>query len=108
MYPARVENRDIVYDTCVRMEPRASPEPSTLLRDEGPHGPQYNQRSIQLDPAHPQSVVGPHKRNAGILVAQEDVDEAVNKATTAQLKDEAALQRATQADRAANEIGQSK
>ena len=34
MYPTRVKIRATVYDTCARMEPRATSEPSTLLCDE--------------------------------------------------------------------------
>ena len=38
----------------------------------------------------PPAMVDPHKRIAGVLVAQDDVDEAVNKAADAQLEVEAA------------------
>ena len=49
----------------------------------------------------------PHGHNAGVLVAQDDVDEAVNRDADAQLEAEAALGSATQADKTASEIRQS-
>ena len=48
-----------------------------------------------------------HERRAGVLVAQDDVDEAVKKSADAQLKTEAAHERAEKAERSANEIWQS-
>ena len=101
------KSRAIAHDTCVRMKPRASPHPSKLLRDEGPLGPQYSQRPSILGPPHPRAVVNPHERRAGVLVAQDDVDEAVNKANDAHLEAEAANERADKAERTANEIRQS-
>ena len=50
----------------------------------------------------------PHERSASVLVDQEDVDEAVNKSSDAQIEAEAAHERAEKAERAANETRQSK
>ena len=90
----------ILYDTCARMEPLASYKPSKLLR----HDPQYNQRSSDLGPPHPRTVVDPHEYRAGVIVAQDDVGEAVNKVADAQLEAGATLQRAEKTERSANEI----
>ena len=49
-------------------------------------------------------MVDSHKRRAGILVSQDDVDEAVNKAADAQLEAEAAHERAKKAERTANDF----
>ena len=46
----------------------------------------------------------PHERSAGVLVAQEYVDDAVNKAADVEVEAEAASERAAQAKRTANEI----
>ena len=73
MYPARVEI-----------------EPSKLFRDESHCDPQYSQRPSELVPPHPQSVVDPHERRAGVLDSQDDINEAVNKAAKAHLEAEAA------------------
>ena len=104
MYPARVETRAIAHDTFARMEPRASSEPSKLLRDESSRDPQYSQRPNELVPPHPQSVVGSHERRAGVLVAQDDADESVNRAADAQLDVEAANERVEKAEITVNEI----
>ena len=47
-----------------------------------------------------------HERRASVLVAQDDVEEAVNKTTDAQLEAETALERAEKAERTAKEIRQ--
>ena len=74
---------------------------------EGPrdlrYGPQANASGLQ----HQRAEEGPRDGNAGVLVAQDDVDEAVNKSADAQLEAEAALERAAQAERTASEIRQS-
>ena len=49
----------------------------------------------------------PHERRAGVLVDQDDVDEAVNKMANAQIEAEAAQERVEKADKTANEIRQS-
>ena len=87
------------------MGPHASPDPSKLLCDECLSDPQYNQRPSELDPPHPRAVVD--ERRAGVLVAQDDVDEALNKAANDQLEDESAHERAKKAEIIANEIRQS-
>ena len=104
MYSAIVETRAIVRDTCVRMDARASLEPSKLLRYEGPRERQYNQRPKKLGPPHPRAVVDPEERKTGVLV---DVYEAVNKAADAQLEGEAAHESAKKAERSAKKIRQS-
>ena len=86
------------------MGPHASPDPSKLLCDECLRDPQYNLRPSELDPPHPRAVVDSHERRAGVLVAQADVDEAVNKAADAQLEAEAAHERAKKAERTANDF----
>ena len=53
-------------------------------------------------------VVGPHDGNSGVLVAQDDIDEAANKSADARLEAKDALERAAQAERTASEIRQSK
>ena len=53
-------------------------------------------------------MLGPRGDNAGVLVAQYDLDEAVNKAVDDQLEAENALERAAQAEKTASEIRQSK
>ena len=68
----------------------ASPEPSTLLREEGFRDP----RSSELGPPHPRAMMEPHECSAGVMVAHDDVDEAVNNATDPQLEAEAALESA--------------
>ena len=86
------------------MGPHASPDPSKLLCDECLRDPQYNQRPSELDPPHPRAVVDSHERRAGVLVAQDDVDEAVKKADDAQLEAEAANERNEMSERTAKEI----
>ena len=87
MYPARVDT-----------------EPSKLFRDESPRDPQYSQRPSKLVPPHPQSVLDPHERRAGVLVSQDDVDEAVKKKAKAHLEAKAAHERAQKVKRTAIEI----
>ena len=74
---------------------------------EGLHNQRYDPRFRAPGLPHPQAVVGPREGNAGVLVAQEDVDEAVNKDADAQLEAEAALECAAQAERITSEIPQS-
>ena len=50
----------------------------------------------------------PHERSFGVLVAHDNVDEAVSKTSDSQLEFEAALERAEKAERIANEIQQLK
>ena len=49
-------------------------------------------------PPHPRAVVDPHESRAGVLAAQYDVDEAVNKYADSQLEAEAAYERDDKAD----------
>ena len=77
------------------------------LRDEGPRDPINVPRTSASNLPRPQAVVGPRDGTAGVLVAQDDVDAAVNKAVDAQLDTEAALDRAARAKRTASEIRQS-
>ena len=49
----------------------------------------------------------PHERRAGVLVAQDYVDEAMNKAAYAQLEAEAANEGDEKAERTANGVQQS-
>uniref|UniRef100_A0AAV1U5I4 Uncharacterized protein n=1 Tax=Peronospora matthiolae TaxID=2874970 RepID=A0AAV1U5I4_9STRA len=78
-----------------------------LFRDEGPRDPINVPRSSASGLPRPQAVVGPHDGNAGVLVAQDDADAAVNKDVDAQLDDGAALVRAARAEITASEIRQS-
>ena len=71
------------------MEPCASTEPSTLLWDESPRDIQCNLRSNELGPSHPRAVVDSHELIDGVLVAQDDADEAANKAADAEVDAEA-------------------
>ena len=50
---------------------------------------------------HPQAVEDPHECRVHVLIAQDDVDQATNRASDAQLKADESLERAAQA---ANEI----
>ena len=50
--------------------------------------------SSKLDLPNPQAVMGSHGDNVGVLAAQADLNEAVNKAVDAQLEAESALERA--------------
>ena len=84
------------------MGPHASPDPSKLLCDECLSDPQYNQRPSELDPPHPRAVVD--ERRAGVLVAQDDVDEAVNKAADAQIEAEAVHERNEMSEKTVKEI----
>uniref|UniRef100_A0AAV1VM20 Uncharacterized protein n=1 Tax=Peronospora matthiolae TaxID=2874970 RepID=A0AAV1VM20_9STRA len=77
------------------------------FRDEGPRDPVNAPQFSASGLPRPQAVVDPHDGTAGVLVAQDDVDAAVNKAVDAQLEAEAALDLAARAERAANEIRQS-
>ena len=77
------------------------------FRDEGPRDPTNVPRSSASDLPRPQAAVGPRDGNTGDLVAQDDIDAAVNKAADAQLEAEAALDRAARAERTASEIRQS-
>ena len=52
-------------------------------------------------------MLDPKEHRDGVLVAQDDVAEAVNKAADAQLEAEAAHERAKKAEQTANEIRQS-
>ena len=72
---------------------RATRELTMPLRKEDPRESRYVSRFSELDFPNPQAVVGPRGDNAGYMVAQEDIDEAANKAVDAQLGDENALQR---------------
>ena len=85
-YPARMETRAIVRDTCAGMESRASPEPSRLLRNDDFRDSKCNQRSSELGSLHLQAMVDPHEHRSSVVVAQDDVDEAANKAADAQLE----------------------
>ena len=93
MYHARVDTRAIAHNACARMKHCASLEPSKLLRDDGLRDPQYNQRPSKICPPHPRAVVDPHERRASVLVAQNEVDEAVNKAVDVHLEAETAHER---------------
>ena len=61
----------------------------------------------KFGPSHPRAVVDTHERRAGVLVAQDDVDQAVNIVSNAQLEAEAAHERAEKAEKITNEIRQS-
>uniref|UniRef100_A0AAV1TXR1 Uncharacterized protein n=1 Tax=Peronospora matthiolae TaxID=2874970 RepID=A0AAV1TXR1_9STRA len=106
-YPARVETRANVHDTCARLEPRAHGVTTISFCDEDPRDPISVPRSSASDPPRPQAVVGPRDVTAGVLVAQDDVDTALNKAVDAQLEAEAAFDRSARAERAASETRQS-
>uniref|UniRef100_A0AAV1UT86 Uncharacterized protein n=1 Tax=Peronospora matthiolae TaxID=2874970 RepID=A0AAV1UT86_9STRA len=107
-YPARVDIRASVHNTCARLEPRAHGVVKMSFRDEGPRDPINAPRSSASDLPLPQAVMGPRDGNAGVLVAQNDVDAAVNKAVDAYLEAEAALDRAARAKRTPSEIRHSK
>uniref|UniRef100_M4B8C5 Uncharacterized protein n=1 Tax=Hyaloperonospora arabidopsidis (strain Emoy2) TaxID=559515 RepID=M4B8C5_HYAAE len=68
---------------------------------------QYDPLSSAPGLSHRQAAVGSRGDNAGVLVAQDDVDEAVNRATNTQLEAETALERAAQEKKTASEIRQS-
>ena len=68
---------------------------------------QYDPLSSTPGLPHRQAAVVPRGDNAGVLAAQDDVDEAVNRAADAQLEAEADLERAAQAEKTASEIRQS-
>ena len=70
-------------DACARMQHCASFEPPKLLRDDGLRDPQFNQRSSELGPFHLSAVEDPHESRASVLVAQEEVYIAANKAADA-------------------------
>ena len=53
---------------------------------------------------HSRAVKDPSESRAGVLVAQDDVDEAVKKADDAQLEAEAANERNEMSERTAKEI----
>ena len=78
-----------------------------MFSREGPCDPKHDPRSSE--PVHPlsQTVRGRHEGNVGVLVAQDDVDEALNKVTNDQQEAEAALERYSQAERTASGIRQS-
>ena len=82
------------HGTCARVESRASPEAAVALHGEVPREPRYDPQSIVPGLPRPQAVVSPRDGNTGFLVAQDDVDQAVNKAADAQLEAEADLERA--------------
>ena len=65
---------------------------------------QYDPLSSAPGLPHRQAAVGPRGDNTSVLVAQNDVDEAVNRAPDTQLGAEAALERAAQAEKTASEI----
>uniref|UniRef100_A0AAV1UTH2 Uncharacterized protein n=1 Tax=Peronospora matthiolae TaxID=2874970 RepID=A0AAV1UTH2_9STRA len=77
------------------------------FRDEGPRDPINVLLSSASDLPRPQAVLGPRDGNAGVLVAQDDVDAAVNKAVYAQLEAETASECAARAERTASYIRQS-
>ncbi|CAI5730835.1 unnamed protein product [Peronospora farinosa] len=89
------------------MEPRASHEPTAVLVVEGPRDPQCGLQSSAPVPPHQQAKEGPRDGNAGFLVAQEDVNQAMNRAADAHLEPEAAFGRAAQAERTTSETRQS-
>ena len=107
MYPARVESQAIASGTYAREESRATHGPTMSYHGEGPRDLRYDPQANAPGLQHQRAVEGPREGNAGVLVAQDDVDEAVNKAADAQLEAEAALERAAQAERTASEIRQS-
>uniref|UniRef100_M4BVY0 Uncharacterized protein n=1 Tax=Hyaloperonospora arabidopsidis (strain Emoy2) TaxID=559515 RepID=M4BVY0_HYAAE len=105
--PARVETQASVCDTGARLVPRASRGTMMLRQWMYPCDQQYDLLSSAPGLPHRQAEVGPRGDNAGVLVSQEDVDEAVNRAVDAQLAAEAALEHAAQAETTASEILQS-
>uniref|UniRef100_M4BT11 Uncharacterized protein n=1 Tax=Hyaloperonospora arabidopsidis (strain Emoy2) TaxID=559515 RepID=M4BT11_HYAAE len=108
--PARVETRASVCDTSARSVPRTSLGPMMLRQWMDLCDQQYNPLSSAPGLPHRQAAVGPHGYNADVnivLVVQDDVDEAVNRAADSQLEAEAALERAAQAEKTASEICQS-
>ena len=60
-----------------------------VLWDDSPRDIQCNLRSNELVPLHSRAVVDSHERSAGVLVAQDDADEATNKAADAEVESEA-------------------
>ena len=60
-----------------------------VLWDDSPRDIQCNLRSNELVPLHSRAVVDSHERSAGVLVAQDDADEATNKAADAEVEAEA-------------------
>ena len=62
-----------------------------MLWDESPRDIQCNLRSNELGPSHPRAVVDSHELIDGVLVAQDDADEAANKAADAEVEAEASL-----------------
>ena len=60
-----------------------------MLWDESPRDIQCNLRSNELGPSHPRAVVDSHELIDGVLVAQDDADEAANKAADAEVEAEA-------------------
>ena len=89
MYLAWVETHATINDSCARIEPCAFPKPSTLLRDESPRDIKCNLRSKELSHPLPRAVVDPHERSACVLAAQNDVNEAANKAADDEVEAEA-------------------
>ncbi|CAI5711501.1 unnamed protein product [Peronospora effusa] len=69
--------------------------------------PQCGLQSSAPVPPHQLAEEGPQDGNAGVLVAHDDVDQAVNRAADAQLEAEAASERAAQAKKTASENRQS-
>uniref|UniRef100_M4C4U4 Uncharacterized protein n=1 Tax=Hyaloperonospora arabidopsidis (strain Emoy2) TaxID=559515 RepID=M4C4U4_HYAAE len=104
---ARVETQSSVCDTGARLVPRASRGPMMLRQWMDPCDQQYDPLSRAPGLPHRQAAVGPRGDNTSVLVAQNDVDEAVNRAPDTQLEAEAALERAAQAENTASEIRQS-
>ena len=105
--PSRVETQASVCDTGAQLVQRTSRGPMMLRQWMDPCDQQYDPLSSAPGLPHRQVAVGPRGDNAGVLVAQDDVDEAVNRAADAQLEAEAALERAAQAEKTASEIRQS-
>uniref|UniRef100_A0AAV1TBR8 Uncharacterized protein n=1 Tax=Peronospora matthiolae TaxID=2874970 RepID=A0AAV1TBR8_9STRA len=106
-YLARVEIRAKVAYACARSEPRAHLVATMSHSDEDPRDPVNAPQYSAVVLPHPQATVGPVDDSVGFMVAQDDVDAAVNKAVDAQLEAEAALDRAARAERTASEIRQS-
>lgn len=107
MYPAREGIQANVLGTYARMEPHASHEPTAVMVEEGPRDPQCGLQSSAPVPPHQQAEEGPRGGRAGVLVAQDDVDQAVNIAADARLEAEAASERAAQAEKTSSETRQS-
>ncbi|KAG1702106.1 hypothetical protein DVH05_009898 [Phytophthora capsici] len=106
-YPRMERSRASELYICARSEPLGWRSNETWMREEDPRPQRYGPRSTAYHPSSQQAGKYQRADTARALVAQGDMDDVVSRAYDAQLKVEAASERAARADRTATSLRQS-